>query len=270
MRRIIYISFVCLLWINLSLSQEQDSFKIEFLQKAPPLVKEYYRVFDSLAHPTWNKSLPEDWSDAELKKYASMIYDANEYDPIAKRKIDDKRYKDAMDAKTNYFVHDVDVFQETKKRLSKIYEWMINRPYFLTIVVEDIKTIEVPRWGRPNEIITRIVINGKVEEVWKGNTYKVGDNITFSYHSSWNYQGFVKGNSYIVVLYPIFDNRIDNFILRVGGFNKVQQEVFPIDNNTVVDEDNFWGLGNKVDRTTFIDSLTSTINEIKSWRNLIR
>jgi hypothetical protein len=119
MRRIIFISFVSLLWINLSFSQQTDSSQLDFLQKAPPNIREYYRVFDSLANPTWQKWVYESWSDDELKKYGSMIYDANEYDPIAKIKIDGKRNKDAMDAKTNYFVHDVDVFQETKKRLSK-------------------------------------------------------------------------------------------------------------------------------------------------------
>ncbi|MBA4311708.1 MAG: hypothetical protein C0417_03665 [Chlorobiaceae bacterium] len=268
MKKIIYISFVSLLCINISLSQQTDSSQIEFLQKAPPLVREYYRVFDSLAHPTWNIPLPEKWSNAELKKYASMIYDANEYDPIAKRKFDDNRYRAAKDAQASYVVRNVDVFQEIEKRLPKKYERLINLSYFMTIVVDDIETIQLPSWDHPTEILTRIIIHGRVTEVWKGKTYNASDNVTCYYDADWNYRGFTKGNSYIIALHPVFSKRTNSFVLRLGGYNTVQEVVFPIQNNDIIDESNLFGLGKTVTRKTFIDSLTSTINEIKSWRNL--
>ncbi|MBI5475177.1 MAG: hypothetical protein HY964_00385 [Ignavibacteriales bacterium] len=270
MRRIIYISFVLLLWINISLSQQADSSQAEFLQKAPTRVKDYYRVFDSLAHPTWNKSRPEEWSDAELKKYASMIYDANEYDPIAKRKLDSIRFQTAFDAKTPYFVREVDVFNEIEKHLPIRYKRLISLPYFITIVVEDIENIKLPSWDRPTEILTSIIVHGRVTEVWKGKKYNVGDNITFYYLADWNYRGFVRGSSYVVSLFPVFDKRTDSFILRLGGYNTVQEAVFPIEQNNIIDVSNLFGLGKIVERKTFIDSLTSTINEIKSWRNFAR
>ena len=70
----------------ISMHGQQQQFSLDsIINNSPANVKEYYRVFDSLARPTWKEYPYELWSNAELKKYASLIYEANEYDAVAKK-----------------------------------------------------------------------------------------------------------------------------------------------------------------------------------------
>jgi hypothetical protein len=270
MKRIIYLSFVLLPWINLSLSQQADSFKIEFLKNAPPKVKEYCRVFDSLANPTWQKWVYETWSDDELKKYASLLYETSEYDAIKKRKIDHIRYKPINDAKRGWVVRPISIIQELEKRFPLRYSELIRPAYWLTIVVEKIESEPFAPGPLPPQApkMTQKNVYGRITNVWKSQRYKVGDNVKCYY--LWA-PDLVEGNSYIVAITPLVDYENDELtIFALGGPESMRRAVFPIQNDIVTDEENVFQAGKKVDLKVFIDSLTSTINEIKSWRNLAR
>jgi len=268
MKKCFYVVFLSWLFTFILYSQDNDSSQTEFLKHAPPRVQDYYRVFDSLAHPTWKKWVYETWADDELKKYASLIYDADDYDPIAKNKYDLNRGKVTNDAKIGYVTKSRHVLDEIEKRFSKKYARLIEMSYWLTIVVEDIETLpyliikDVPstKW-------TEKRIHGKATEVLKGEKIKVGDSVTCYYMKEWGYRGLAKGNSYVVALYTIVYATSGNTIFALGGPDCVQESVFPIEGDYVTDSDNVFGLGKKVNLSTFTNTLTSTINEIKSWKD---
>jgi hypothetical protein len=231
-----------LLTINVSASycQLRDVSQSEFLKNAPAGVKEYYRAFDSLAHPTWKGSVYKNWSLNELKKYSSVIYDANEYDPITKHKYDILRAKAARDAHTGW-VGDASVIQEVQKRVSEKHAALILNPSWLTIVADTTESIPSIISNNPILRWTEKKVRGKITQIWKGSQFSVGDIITMFYMKEWGYsRGLQKGNSYIVALYPILQDTSGEVKYAIGGFSHVQRSIFPIENGCVIDEDNLF------------------------------
>jgi|WetSurMetagenome_2_1015567.scaffolds.fasta_scaffold313736_1 hypothetical protein len=267
MKTVSFVIFISLIFTLNSYGQNDDSLKTEFLKHAPPRVKEYYHVFDSLAHPTWHKWVQETWTDAEVKRYASLIFTADDYDPIARKKFDRTRHKTAKDANHKYIINDFQVEDEIEKRISKKYAHLIHEPYWLTIVIENIEKVPYPVSDVPHLKLTDNKIYGKVIKIWKGKTFKVGDIVTCFYCKEWGYHDLKRGHTYIIALYPILENMTGEYSLALGGPNHVQRSVFPIENNYVRDEDNIFDLGIKVNYQDFVDNLTAKMNEIKSWKD---
>jgi hypothetical protein len=245
----------------------QTAEKAVFLAKAPVRVQEYYHVFDSLAATPQEKPVYQKWTISELKKYASMVYDANEYDPIEMEKDYTDKIEKAHSGNGQFVTTNIHVIFEVEKRISQKHAALILNPYWLTVVVDDILTIPYkPEVYRKNNFV-EYRIQLRVVNVWKGKKYNIGDVVTSYYLNVWNYKGLTKGKTYIVALCPITEeNYGDGIIYALGGPNDVQKSVFPIENGLVIDEDNFFKLGTKVDVGKFTEALTSTINQIKSWK----
>ncbi len=238
----------------------------EFLRKAPASVQEYYRAFDSLAHPTWTGWVHEKWSLKELKRYASLIYDANAYDPIVKYRNDIAVGKTAKEQNLGPVTDSHDVIREVRNRISRKHAELILNAYWLTINVEDVTISNyVDRGTIKPTISKKITVQGRITKIWKGDNLQVGNIIKPYYYPGWGGRGLKKGNSYIIAIYPLVD--IDNIPeLALGGPETLQSSVYPIENGFIIDADNIFGLGNKVDINKFFAALQASINEIKSWK----
>jgi hypothetical protein len=246
--------------------QNDDSVKTEFLKHAPPRVKEYYHVFDSLAHPTWNHDVSKTWSDTELKRYASLIVEADDYDAMARKKDNHNRMKTADKNGYTFITTDHNILDEIKKRYPKMYYQIIRAPLWLTIVVDDIETQPYALKDIPQVVVTQKRIQAKVLNMWRGSILNVDDPVVCYYYPFWNPPNIVKGKSYVVALYPNEDEPgIIEFAL--GGANGMNEFIYPIENNIITDDNNLFGLGNHVEKTTFTNKLTTLINEIKSWKD---
>ena len=261
-----FVVFLIALCVQLSYSQNkmtaQAAEKAAFLAKAPPRVQEYYRVFDSLAVTPQDKPAYQKWSVGELKKYASLVYDANDYDPVMKEKIN--RLKVNTQTKVNENrTDDYDVVREVRNRISDKYAEVIINPYWLTIVVDGIAS--VPYIDGIMKL-TKINIQAKITKVWKGTNVKAGDVLTCYYLTFWGYRGFVQGGTYVVALFPLLGDNNSDVAYALGGPGEVQKSVYPIENNYIIDEDNLFKLGNKVELRTFTNALSTTIGQIMNWR----
>jgi hypothetical protein len=246
---------------------EQAAKKAAFLAKAPARVQEYYRVFDSLANPTWSGKVHEEWSLRELKKYASLVYDANEYDPVQSQNNYANNLKIAHSLNSNYITDEFDVYLEVRDKISKRHALVMRIPYWLKITVESIAEVPYVADDDPNDIYTKVQVRVKVTKVWKGKMLNVGDVITCYYIAFWNYFRSIEvGKSYIISPYPIIkEGTSERISYALGSPSNVQQSIFPIDNGYVIDEDNIFALSAKVEYEKFEKSLSSTINQIKSW-----
>jgi hypothetical protein len=254
-------------FVQLSLSQNKETTqaaeKAAFLAKAPTRVQEYYRAFDSLANQTSNIKPREKWSISELKKYASLICAANEFDWHSKRKYNIQRNKAAKEANNRNAITDIDVIKAVRERVSEKHASVIENPFWFTITVENIESIP---YGDSKDGIIEKRIHGRIKKVWKGVGYSVNDVFKCYYLNAWGYKGLVKGNSYIVAVYPLVEIEATDYVMNaLGGPYCVQQSVFPIENGYVVDADNVFQLGNKVELNKFTGEIESVITQIKSW-----
>jgi hypothetical protein len=263
------------LCLQLSFSQNkvtaQSAEKAAFLAKAPVRVQQYYRVFDSLAATPQNEPVHKKWSLGELKKYASMVNDANEYDPIQSQNNYANNLMIARSLESKYVTDEADVYLEVRDRISKKHALLMRIPYWLTVAVESIVEVPYVADDDPNDTYTKVQLRVRVSKVWKGKKLNVGDVMTCYYMTFWNYfQSIEVGKSYIISPFPIIKEGTPKKIsYALGSPGTVQQSIFPIDNGYVIDEDNIFKLGRKVEREIFESSLGFTINQIKSWNNSI-
>ena len=140
-----------------------------------------------------------------------------------------------------------------KKRFPLKYAQLITKPYWLTIIVEDIESSPYPIKELPGKYLNEIIIHGKVTEVWKGSSFKIGDNVTG--YSLWGMMTEIKKGSSCIVALSLVITQGDTgevFEYGVGGPSTLQRSIFPIDGNYVIDKDNLFGLGNKVDLRTIL------------------
>lgn len=254
--------FVC----STVLSQQEDSTYQNIINNAPATVKEYYRLFDELVEPTQLELDVHKWPLRQIKKYASFIYDANEYDPIVMDNYDNLRFAKAREFNRNY-VGDSHVIHELESRLSKKYAKLISHSYLMSVVVTDIDTLPFYLDEDPQSRFTEINIHAKITQVYKGEKFKIEDTVTCYYLTFWGYNKVVKGKQYIFALYPLREKRNPNIVLyALGGCNGVEESCYPIDNNYIIDENNIFELGHTVKLSDFIYELEFIISEIKQWK----
>jgi hypothetical protein len=181
MKNILLLFILSTLFVFKMFSQPSDSSYIEFLKSAPANVKEYYQVFDSLANLTDVKVDPQKWSLDELMKYASLVYDANEYDPITQQKHWSSCKKIANKTRGHHPTNFIDVYLEVKRRISEKHTQLLKVAYWVTLVVDNIETLPYISKDGPDTKIIEYRVHGKVTEVWKGGKYNIGDEITGYY-----------------------------------------------------------------------------------------
>jgi len=271
MKKQLFVSFLFFVFcVPVIYGQQDDAEKREFLRKAPPRVQEYYRVFDSLANPTWTGMAHEKWSLGELKKYASLVYEANEYDPVQSGKNYLKNRSMNRTLKIQHATYEWYVIEEVRKKISEKHAALINNHYWLTVVVEDIVTAPYKPDIHKDGSIIEFKLKLRVKAVWKGLKYKVGDIATCYYLNFWRYGLVKKGGTYLVSLYTISEQEHGEAKNALGGPDDVQQSVFPIENGFVLDDDNLFKMGKEVEISRFLESLASTIKQIKSWSEPIQ
>ncbi len=240
---------------------------VEFLRKAPPSVQEYYRAFDSLAHPTWQGRIHEKWSLNELKYYSSLIYDANEYDPLTQYRNEMAVGLAAKTAHKGPGTNSTLVFEQLKKRLPQKYFEMVSNSYWVRVTVEGIQSKNLN--AEINPPIQEKIIDCKIIDVYKGSQINVGDHIFAYYLPMWG-TSLQQGHEYILAFYQMDEegDRPGGPNIALGGFSIVDEVIYPISNGYVTDKKNIFQLGNKVNLERFTSAIRETISDIKSWKEL--
>ena len=240
------------------------------LQGASDDVKAYYRATDSLMHPTWNTRVYESWSEGERHHYAYLLYSANEFDPVAKRKYDFERYAPVRAAKIQDVVSDREILKMVEDHESKALLLLIEIPYWYSVVAEGVDTILYSPIGEKKPTyIPGEVLHARVTKVWKGRGYKVGDRIDGYTLGMWGCQRFQKGSTYILG-FCVKEKRdaLKGAYLGIGGLWECSEGFYPIKGGMVTDEGNIFGLGTEVRLEDFETSLMSNLKTIYSWREV--
>jgi len=234
---------------------------------APDDVKAYYRVTDSLMHPTWNTRVNESWSERERHHYAYLLFRANEFDPVAKRKYDFERHAALRGTNTQDVISDREILKMIRDHDSKVLLLLIEIPFWYSVVAEGVDTILYsPIDAKKPTYVPGEVLHARVTKVWKGRAFKVGDQIDGYTLSMWGCQRFQKGGTYILG-FCVKEKRdaLKGAYLAIGGLYDCSEGFYPIRGGMVSDEENIFGLGSQVRLEGFENALMSNLRTIASW-----
>ncbi|MEM3062806.1 MAG: hypothetical protein QW303_04595 [Nitrososphaerota archaeon] len=255
------------------------------VQKAPEHVKLYYHVIDSLKHPTWQEKVEEKWTINDIKRYGFLLYECQDFDPIAKAKYNTQSGEERKrilresnqsglkktQENTQWYISDRTIIEKVEKEISPVTAWLIKVPIWLTIEIDSVeKTIyQTPKTSPPP--VTMYLAHSTIKRVWKGKIYKENNSITPYYMGGWIYPPMKKGETYIVGLSPIIRPWVpDEVLLAIGGPHNLNIFIYKIENGYVIDQNNKFLLGNKVEREKFETMLDGEIKKIKSWKGELK
>jgi hypothetical protein len=233
------------------------------LQNAPAIIRKHYSTLDSLVDLGQRRWVNESWTDSEVKRYASLLYDVYEHDPVLRHQheYDPERVK--RYEHKGWLIDDRAIFKEAEKILPRSETRLIKTPFWLGIMVDSL--ITRPFAGAA--YFTEKRVFGTIVEVWKGPKYKPGQKIEAYYLTAWGRAGFEIGKEFLVGLTPVaIDSEKQIYDLAIGGSLSFSEHVFPVEGTSVVDNNNFFNLGNRVELKSFSNFLSSEIAKIKSWK----
>jgi hypothetical protein len=237
------------------------------IQQAPEKIRKHYVTLDSLLDLGQHRWVNETWSDDEVKRYAGILYDTYEHDPILRKQheFDPERLKQYENK--GWLIGDRTVFKEISKRMSSCDVRLITVSYWLTVRIDSVVTRALENSPGENIQFTEKRVHGTITTVWKGLQYKEGQRIECYYLKEWGNPGIDVGKEYLLLLDPVMDyerQRYDK--ISIGGPSFVREYVFPIDSGFINDRTKLFGLGERVDLKTFSKFLTAEIAKIKSWK----
>ena len=178
------------------------------------------------------------------------------------------------------------ILRNTKSKLSKIDYMLLKARCLVKAKILDIRTIKYKVEGGPKgldlgyENQTNVKIN--IQEVFKGKGYfNKGDTVTFYYFPNWRptHYNFEIGETCLIPLQPLIDNISKKTVIALmawidpDGCNEYSHKSinsctygrYPIINDTLIDNSNTFGLGNKIKWENLRTILINEINNIKLW-----
>lgn len=237
------------------------------LNSAPPKIQKYFYTIDSLIDLGQRKWVNEAWSDDELKRYASILYDIYEYDPILRPIHEhDANFTKRFENK-GWLIGDRVIFQEARKRLSQLEGQLVAVPLWLVVNIESMTSKPMENISGEHFQFTEVTVNGTITSIWKGAQYKTNEKISFYYLKEWGNPEMSVGKKFLVLLTPMIDySNLTVTKLALGGFSEINSHAFEIKDDTVIDKKNYFGWGNSIALKTFEANLQSKIMTIKSWK----
>lgn len=233
------------------------------IQQAPTKIRRHYATIDSLIDLGQKRWVNETWTDNEVKRYASLLYNVYEHDPVLRylHEYDPeliKRYENK-----GWLIDDRTIFREVDKRFSRHEAYLIKMPYWLAIKVDSV--ITQPLEELP--VFTQRRVFGTITKIWKGLQFQAGQKIECYYLTAWGNTKINASQEWILVLDPVMDfEKKKHKTLAIGGLNLLDMSAFQIKENFVNDQRNFFGLGTLVQFKSFDEFLTNEITKIKSWK----
>lgn len=237
------------------------------IQTAPAKIQKHYATLDSLIDLGQRRWVNETWTDSEVKRYASLLYDVYEYDPILrKRQQFDPVLVKQYEGK-GWLIDDRTIFREIVKRLPHYEAHFINTSYWIIIKIDSVITQPMENVPGEDFHFTENKVLGTVEKVWKGQQFKPGDKLECYYLKEWGNPGIEVGKEFVFGLsVVIMDAANYKYKLAIGGPYVINENAFPIQGGIVFDKTNLFGLGNKVDFKTLDNFFKNEIAKIKSWK----
>ena len=232
---------------------------------------------------------------AKLKHYAKMLYVADEIDAIKNRRMMEKeerksdsigtlnrKYHENLPNIQSAFVTQGEIERKTYKELSHCIYALITTQYLLKAKIFSISSSKLPIGSSdPGLYVHEIDIKALVEEAIKGkNRFTKGDTVTYYFIPQWrslSSKQFRVGDTYFLPLritesYP----DTNNLCLALATLDReptknaipkidLSKGCFPIENGYLIDENNYFGYGAKVQWNVFRDKINKQIDLIKLW-----
>jgi len=216
-----------------------------------------------------------------LKKMTRILFEANESDAMAVYNIKGKPIK-FNKLKSNGKVNTTppamiisSILINTLKNFSYNIFALAATSYFIKVKIinseltKDSITENIGGTIITTNYLSRWDITAEVEEVIKGkNTILVGEVIKFYFHSGLESggKGFNKEMSYFLPLEVLTEYKTVLWLKPLDESGRTpSQGCFPIENNNLIDVNNYFGFGEIIPWPEFRDKMISLINLIKSW-----
>ncbi len=244
-------------------------------------------VLDSIYDKFNNKETLEFFvksgSQKEVKNIAKFFYLATEKDPVAKEKNFQKRLGNINTLKKRSLTSSTiplgvvrsNLLMKMDTVLPHDFYSLASTDYLLKVKILSFKTDKM--LVNPEDKTSFSVLYNKyecvIEDIIKGsNRFSIGDKLTFFYVPFLGHgpnKQFIINKSYFLPLeVTVGDGNYDWLRLKFldNKSSNPSSGYFPIENNIVKDQNNYFGFGKDVLWENFKKNFTDDISIIKSWR----
>lgn len=278
--------FILLLFSIQLFSQNNNSIndKSDTIKSAHKELLQFYGYIKSYKSKKEIKADLDTISIGRLRNIAKQLYEVREKNAVLAEStfVAECKLSDSLDIQKWKYQKDVQLF--AKPSLTKHYLYneisetlpqnvypLILADYLMRVKILQINYVvrrdlnyETGIYEPP---LSSIEIKAEVLDIIKGDSrFFVGQEITFYYMSYWREgNSFVENEDCFVLLQarlsPEFHlNQIGLLTYLDSSYGR-----YPIENNMIIDKDNYFGYGTKVYWNTFKDNLLELIKTIKTW-----
>jgi len=261
MRKKLFISIILIFALTQISAAQTQEVKPPIDENTPKEVKEYYQLLLKWKDMSRKEAIKEigNLSDKELKYIASLIYKTLDHNY---EKFQEYYLKQGV-------IYHSDILMKIREKFSPKDYVLIYLPYYLIIKITEVNETKTYMREEEKTLPNPIIVEVKciVKQTLKGRFSK-GEQITFLYNKNWPYAPkFSIDEEALVILwtrsfgYDPYDYHLG---LAVGIGSYTNKSKYPISNNIIFDQNNFFGYGKEVSIEKFEKSFQNDVNKIKN------
>ena len=260
--KLICFIFICGIFPFTLLAQTNDSISVatkDFFSEAD----EYYKKYAT------NKSINESYSSEDALKLAKKFYKAKAEDPYGFRnylrklaRIRDEKFRNTRVLEPKGGVKVRLIKNLISEKMGDRFVAIIEIPFYLKIKVLEIESGKYISKEDERIVAPTTIIKAEIEEIIKGEKFfKKNSIIDVNLINQWmsgTNKFFEVNKEYFIPLEPWNCYEDECTGLRLSFLPDNDYGIYPIENEVLKTNDDYFGFGNQVDWSTFKESFIST------------